>query len=492
MLFGNAQVLLQAGHAFGQNIVTGFGEVPTRDLDPIYIRMAGIEAAFLMDGASYAWDSNGLVVSADLSLSGVTGYTGASAPSSSWVRLPVASTGLNPTPVPDTDVTVKANSIAIPAGFNPRDPASVAAALAALPTNGSDRYAVSQPDDLLLIIPVLESESAEVMTGGFISAIEYEYALTLPAETFELATGGFIEVFAGGVVPAAEVTVAALVPGVSTGASVGVPAAGVAVVGLAPVVAAGISVLVPAAGVAVTALAPVVTFEVSVTLPAAAVAVTALAPVVTSEAGVAEPNIGDAYGGGYFAGYISHTADGVATHRLIVAPAATGATGTGYTLTTMLTVKTTASATTGTGSDFNGAANTAAMVTAGINSHPAAKFCTELTIGGFSDWYLPSRYELDIAYENLKPTTANNSTSWGINNYSVPKRTANRTTSVPARTAVTAFQSGQPQAFRDTVNHWSSTESSTASWRHIFNSGLLATSSKTTSLAVRAFRREAI
>jgi hypothetical protein len=109
------------------------------------------------------------------------------------VRLPVASTGLNPTPVPDTDVTVKANSIAIPAGFNPRDPASVAAALAALPNNGSDRYAVSQPDDLLLIIPVLESESAEVMTGGFISAIEYEYALTLPAETFELATGGFIE-----------------------------------------------------------------------------------------------------------------------------------------------------------------------------------------------------------------------------------------------------------------------------------------------------------
>jgi hypothetical protein len=259
MLFGNAQVLLQAGHAFGQNIVTGFGEVPTRDLDPIYIRMAGIEAAFLMDGASYAWDSNGLVVSADLSLSGVTGYTGASAPSSSWVRLPVASTGLNPTPVPDTDVTVKANSIAIPAGFNPRDPASVAAALAALPTNGSDRYAVSQPDDLLLIIPVLESESVEVMTGGFISAIEYEYVLTLPAETFELATGGVVEVFAGGVVPAAEVTVAALVPGVSTGASVGVPAAGVAVVAVPPVVAAGISVTLPAAGVAVAALAPTVT-----------------------------------------------------------------------------------------------------------------------------------------------------------------------------------------------------------------------------------------
>ncbi len=211
-----------------------------------------------------------------------------------------------------------------------------------------------------------------------------------------------------------------------------------------------------------------------------------------ADGGVVEPSIGDAYGGGYFAGYISHTADGVATHRLIVAPAATGATGTGYTITTMLQCKTEASSTSGASSSFNGAANTAVMVTAGIDSHPAAKFCTELTIGGFSDWYLPARDELDIAYENLKPTTASNITSSGINNYSVPKRTVNRTTSVPGQVAVTAFQSGEPQAFQSTVNHWSSTQSSTASWRQIFSNGLLATSSKTSSLAVRAFRREAI
>ena len=41
--------------------------------------------------------------------------------------------------------------------------------------------------------------------------------------------------------------------------------------------------------------------------------------------------IGEPFGGGYFAGYISHTADGNATHALIVAPRATGATGSGYT-----------------------------------------------------------------------------------------------------------------------------------------------------------------
>ena len=47
------------------------------------------------------------------------------------------------------------------------------------------------------------------------------------------------------------------------------------------------------------------------------------------------PNIGDSYQGGYYAGSISHTANGVATHALIVAPRASGASGTGYPLTTM-------------------------------------------------------------------------------------------------------------------------------------------------------------
>lgn len=41
-------------------------------------------------------------------------------------------------------------------------------------------------------------------------------------------------------------------------------------------------------------------------------------------------NVGDAYGGGYFAGYLSLTADGNPTHALIVAPRATGATGGTY------------------------------------------------------------------------------------------------------------------------------------------------------------------
>ena len=200
--------------------------------------------------------------------------------------------------------------------------------------------------------------------------------------------------------------------------------------------------------------------------------------------------IGEPFGGGYFAGYISHTADGNPTHALIVAPRATGATGTGYTLTTMLAWKTTADTTAGTTSTFDGAANTAAMVAAGINNHPAAKFCTELTIGGYNDWYLPSRYELDIAYFNLKPGTQANNTTVGINDYSVPKRVSNNTASYPSQSYISAFNTSA-EAFAADF-HWSSTEaSSNNTYYLIFSSGNqgLYVKTDTSLMLARAFRR---
>jgi hypothetical protein len=201
------------------------------------------------------------------------------------------------------------------------------------------------------------------------------------------------------------------------------------------------------------------------------------------------PEIGDAFEGGFFAGLISHTDDGVATHALIVAPAATGASGTGYTITTNLKWKTSNTSTAGTTSPFDGAANSANMNNA---DHPAAQFCEGLSIGGYSDWYLPARYELDIAYENLKPTTDSNNTSWGINPYSVPERTVNRTAGAPARTSVAAFQSGGAEAFV-AANHWSSTEdSSTYAWKLDFFNGDQFITGKTNGGRVRAFRRIAL
>jgi hypothetical protein len=204
--------------------------------------------------------------------------------------------------------------------------------------------------------------------------------------------------------------------------------------------------------------------------------------------------IGEPFGGGFFAGYISHTADGNPTHALIVAPRATGATGTGYTLTTNLQWKTENTTTAGTTSNFDGAANTAAMVTAGIADHPAAEFCVNLSIGGFTDWYLPARFELDIAYFNLKPGTGANSTSSGSNIYSVPKRDNNYTENYPQQTYVTAFNTSAEAFVADF--HWSSSESSAISaWNVNYANGAQTNFQSTkgiTTRRVRAFRRIAL
>jgi hypothetical protein len=146
--------------------------------------------------------------------------------------------------------------------------------------------------------------------------------------------------------------------------------------------------------------------------------------------------IGQFYQGGYFAGYISHTSNSTATHGLIVAPKETGESSS-------LQWKTTATTTSGTSSLYDGAANTASMSNA---NHPAANYCAGLTIDGYSDWYLPAPYELDIAYFNLKPTTTSNSDA-GENPFSVPERTGEYTAGNPTQTSVSIFQSGGSQAF---------------------------------------------
>ena len=209
-------------------------------------------------------------------------------------------------------------------------------------------------------------------------------------------------------------------------------------------------------------------------------------PMFMAAARAGLPRIGDFYKGGYFAGLISHTADGIenATHGLIVAPAASG-----YNGESTLQWKTSQTSTSGTSSEYDGAANTANMADA---SHPAANYCAGLSIGGYSDWYLPARYELEIAYYNLKPTTQSNSTSFGTNAYSVPARGSDYTAGDPAQTSVTAFQSGGAEAFVASF-HWSSTELfSVNAWLLSFDNGFQLNFSKTYSAYVRAFRKFAV
>jgi hypothetical protein len=212
------------------------------------------------------------------------------------------------------------------------------------------------------------------------------------------------------------------------------------------------------------------------------------------------PAIGDALEGGFYAGLISHTANGVPTHALIVAPRATGASGTGYTISTNLRLKTTRTGTLNTDSFFDGAANTAAMVTAGIALHPAAQFCVGLSIGGYTDWYLPAPAELAIAYANFKPNTTSNVTSSGINAYAVPPRASNWTAGNPAQTALTPFRTSGSEVFEVGEVHWSSRQSSVGSQTQttlFFSNGSISdgwntVSVKDTFYLTRAFRRIAL
>lgn len=194
------------------------------------------------------------------------------------------------------------------------------------------------------------------------------------------------------------------------------------------------------------------------------------------------PVIGQAYQGGYFAGSISTTSDGVATHNLVAGPLSSAQSS--------LQWKTSNTSTSGTSSNIDGPANSAAMNDA---SHPAAQFCEGLTLGGYSDWYMPARFELDVCYFGLKPTTASNNTGSGVNAFSVPKRTSAYTTGTPAQTSATIFQSGGAQAFTSSGTYWSSTENSASyAWFLYFSSGYQYRQGKTGSRNVRAIRRVAV
>ena len=196
--------------------------------------------------------------------------------------------------------------------------------------------------------------------------------------------------------------------------------------------------------------------------------------------------IGQAFGGGFYAGQIGVSS--VATHYLVVGPKSTAQAGGGG-----LAWKNANTATPGADSDINGPQNTADMVADGNSTvYPCAHFCNDLSTGGQTDWYMPARNELEVCYYNLKPTTTSNNTGYGINANAVPARTSNYTSGTPAQTSATAFQTGNAEAF-DSNAYWTSTEgSSTNAWRDYFNNGYKNSGTTTIVFRVRAIRRVAV
>lgn len=174
----------------------------------------------------------------------------------------------------------------------------------------------------------------------------------------------------------------------------------------------------------------------------------------------------------------------------------------------------------GVGTLTEGSKATAAMVADGNSTvYPAAHFCNDLSINGYSDWYLPARDELELIWRNLKPATDNNyttadrpnsptpnytnlgsigtgGTEHGLNYNSDPQGVA-YTSGSPAQTSVAAFQTGGAEAMTfGSARYWSSTEySTTRAWYQFYGTsspGVQYATDKDNSNYARAVRRSII
>ena len=161
---------------------------------------------------------------------------------------------------------------------------------------------------------------------------------------------------------------------------------------------------------------------------------------------------------------------------------------------TSLAWKNALTATVGADSVIDGPQNTTDMVADGNSTvYPCAHFCNDLVIGGFSDWYMPAKNELEVCYYNLKPTTTSNNTSSGINTNAVPSRASNYTAGTPAQTSAADFKDTGTENFILAIGYWSSTETSSAqASANYFGYGLQYDTNKSFSKRVRAIRRVAV
>ena len=183
--------------------------------------------------------------------------------------------------------------------------------------------------------------------------------------------------------------------------------------------------------------------------------------------------IGEIYGGGFFAGTIRI---GDHTYGLVVAPKHTGETAGTWGPDDLID---------GATSFCDGLANTTAMSEAGSD---VASWARRLDISGHTDWYIPSRDELEACYRNLKPTDDKNA-CWAGDNPSTGSYAY--TLDIPAQTRLAHFQAGGSHAFDDAA-YWTSTQyagGASCAWDQFFDSGCQYYYGKGYKGRVRAVRR---
>lgn len=205
---------------------------------------------------------------------------------------------------------------------------------------------------------------------------------------------------------------------------------------------------------------------------------------------VSEPALGSAYQGGFYAGRIME--DGV-LYELIVAPKATGETSLMMDTSSVIFTRVT--------SEYDGSSNTKLYGTS-TGTAAALKYAIASTIGGFTDWYVPSVQELDVLYRAFKPGTDANTTGtraaldsakpdlndqMGYNPFARPSGDA-YTTTAPAQSGAAAYQTGGAEAFSRAL-YWSSTYNSINPMTQSFINGAQAPTTKNTAQLLRLVRK---
>lgn len=185
--------------------------------------------------------------------------------------------------------------------------------------------------------------------------------------------------------------------------------------------------------------------------------------------------IGQPLAGGFYGGIIRINS---LHHQVIWAPKAQGETSAVWLPAPQLL--------TGAASCHDSMGNTQAMADA---DSPLAKWALALDINGHTDWCIPARDVLELAYRHLKPTSHKTGGYFrdGDNPSSVPAGYPYAHSPV-VQTTVDAFQTGQTEAFEDDW-YWASTCYGKASaWYQYFGYGSQGNFSQIHELRARAVR----